>query len=65
MVKELTAAQARPRRSASSTGPPVASSEIETAASDKATADWHSLSAAQLTGTKREGEQLKIPGSGA
>ena len=55
MDKELTAAQARPRRSAASTGPSV---EVETAASDEATADPYQP--AQLTGTKRKGEQLGI-----
>ena len=52
MDKELTAAQARPRRSAASTGPSV---EVETAASDEATADPYQP--AQLTGTKRKNEQ--------
>ena len=52
MDKELTAAQARPRRSAASTGPSV---EVEMAASDEATADPYQP--AQLTGTKRKGEQ--------
>ena len=49
--KELTAAQARPRRPAASTGPSV---EVETAASDEATADPYQP--AQQTGTKRKGE---------
>ena len=52
MDKELTAAQARPRRSAASTGPSV---EVEMAASDEATADPYQP--AQLTGTKRKNEQ--------